>query len=803
MDEPSVAIPNGEHASRTTPPTVEQRRLPAQTESAWDATNAQDSTAVSEDPSAGARMGGSPVNLGAALSFGFVPKLQPPPPRAGDVPRNALVERLLTRHSENIIAIVAPPGYGKTTLMSQWSARQHRDVAWISLDGDDNDPGALLLDTAVAMARAGLVDPSVIGTLGSPADSIVSGLARLTPALTSMSRPLALVFDHVEAVDNPESLDLLNELAMRLPHDSRLAVGGRTLPPLPNALLRSRGGIVEVGVDELKMEADEASLLLERAGARTDALDVGWLVEQTEGWPAGLSLAALALRSGGQPPDGRLGVRGDDRLVGDYLRSEVLGHLDRFTVEFLTRTAILEHLSGPLCDAVRDSRGSQIILESLESAGLLLIPLDRHRGWYRYHRLFRELLLAELMRDEPDLVSTLHRRAADWLATNRMLERAIDHAQQAQDANRVAQLVTIAAQPAYATGRKTTARRWLEWFRSDGRLVAHPNVAVLGAILEALSGRPAASEGWKAAAEGSAESFADVLPDGSPIHAWLAYLRALTGRDGSAAMRGNAQAATASLSTASPFRAGALLLEGISYLLEGRNEIADPILARACDVGEYVNAAAATAAAFAQRALIAFSFAEWDRGASLAERGLDIIDRHHLGEYLEAAPVHTAVARAAIHAGDLPTARAHVFLAVRLRPLMSYAMPSTALFQLELARTHLQLGDVSGARTLLQDLNDNLSQQTGMGTLNDDANELRNTLAIARQHSIGASTLTVAELRVLPYLATHLSFREIGARLYVSQHTVKTQAIAIYRKLGVSSRSDAIDRAAEIGLLAR
>ncbi len=700
-----------------------------------------------------------------------------------------------------MVTLVAPPGYGKTTVLAQWSASQVRPVAWVSLDKEDNDPSVLLADAAAAMANAQLIEPTVLEKLRAPATSMFRGLGRITPALASMSTSMALVLDHVETIENPESLDLINELALRLPVGSQLAIATRTLPPLPTALMRSRGDVVEIGLGDLAMNIDEAKLLLDGAGARVDDADVERLVEQTEGWPAGLYLAALALRAGGRAPSEGFDLRGDDRLIGDYLRSEILSHLDAPSVEFLTRTSILDHLCGPLCDAVLDRHGSQTFLESLESSNLLLAPLDRHREWYRYHRLLRDLLAADLRRREPELVPLLHARAASWLATNRLPEPAIRHAQQAGRPEMVAWLVTAHAQPAYAAGRAATVRGWFDWFQTESQIESFPGVAVLGGLVEALSGRPAAAERWQAAAE--AGTFDGALPDGSPIEAWRSYLRALLCRNGVVEMRSDARAASETLAPASPLRAGALLLEGLSYVLEDEHDAADPILARAVDVGSYVGAAPATAAALAERAFVAIARRDWDLATQFAQRGTAIVHERDLGEYVEAAAVHIAAACTAIHGGQLDVARDCAARAARLRPLMTYAVPVTAQFQLELARTYLQLGDQSGARTILRELRENLNQRPGLGTLQRDADALHAALDTARHGSIGASTLSIAELRVLPYLPTHLSFRAIGARLYVSHHTVKTQAISIYRKLGVSSRGAAIDRAREIGLLDR
>jgi LuxR family transcriptional regulator, maltose regulon positive regulatory protein len=189
------------------------------------------------------------------------------------------------------------------------------------------------------------------------------------------------------------------------------------------------------------MDEGEARALLEAAGVGPSDADVTRLIDRAEGWPVGLYLAALALQAGSPQDRAGFGFTGDDRFMADYLRSELLAHLSPELVTFLTRTAMLERMCGPLCDAVLATKGSGEVLASLEGANLLLVPLDRRRAWYRYHQLFRELLLAELERREPELVGELHARAAAWYKANQLPEVTIDHAQAAGDPDRVARLV--------------------------------------------------------------------------------------------------------------------------------------------------------------------------------------------------------------------------------------------------------------------------------------------------------------------------------------------------------------------------
>jgi len=738
-------------------------------------------------------------------SFELVePKLHPPSGRPGLVPRTTLVEHLLASQATPFVCVVAPAGYGKTTLLAQWAARKGDRVAWVSVDPRDNDPVVLLSYVAAALDRVEPIDPGVFQALASPGAAILATVVpRFASAVSAMTAPVAVVLDHVELLDNLECLDAVAELAVRLPAGSQLLLASRRTPPLPVALLRAQGQMVEVGADQLAMDEREARALLEGAGVGLPDAEVAKLAGRTEGWPVGLYLAALALKAGGRQ-DGA-GFTGDDRFMADYLRSELLAHLPPELVEFLTRTAVLERLSGPLCDAVLDTSGSGRVLSSLEDSNLLLVALDRRQEWYRYHQLFRELLRAELERHEAELVQTLHARAAAWCEANGLPELAIDHAQAAGDADRVAQLVANLAQPAYAAGRVDTARRWMAWFEDQKLVEQYPPVAVLGAWLQALEGRPAGAERWADAAEHAAADRAPVgrtPPDGSTMESYLAMLRGLLCRNGLGQMRADVQAAMAGLSPASPWRTTGLLLEGVADLLKGRPDQADPILAHAVELGRRIGNLPAASIALAERCLVASGRHDWAQADTLAEQALAMLQTGRLNDYFISPLVHTVAARTALHRGDVPKAREHLVQAARLRPLLTYAIPVFAVQTLlEMGRSYLALDDAAGARTVLRQARGILQLRPDLGVLPQQAKELHAKLDTVRGGVPGVSTLTTAELRLLPLLATHLNFLEIGERLYLSKYTIKTQAASIYRKLGASSRSQAVQRLEEIGLL--
>ena len=724
-------------------------------------------------------------------------KFHPPVARPGIVARAALVNRLAAAQAP-VITIVAPPGYGKTTLLAQWAERVWPRVAWVSCDDGDNDPVVLLSALAVALDRIEPIDPAVFWALASSGAGITV-VPKFVSAITSMRLPVTVVLDHVEAVTNKRCLNTIAELALHLPLGWQFALASRTKVPLPTARLRVQGGIVEVGADDLAMSPEEASSLLEGAGVKPDVASTSELVQRTEGWPTGLYIAALAIRAGTRQSEVGFTFTGDDRYMGDYLRSELLDRVSGSEVSFLTRTAVLDRMCGSLCDAILGATASGRVLEEMESRNLLVVPLDRRREWYRYHHLFRELLQAELRRREPDLVRDLHSRAAEWYEANAMPEAAIEHAQAAGDHDRVARLVLELAQPVWAGGRVQTVLRWMEWLRDATSAEHYGAIAVHGSLIFALLGQPSAAERWAAAAE--RVSSAGTLPDGSTMESTLAYLRAILSRDGVDEMRRDAQIAWEGLSPASPYRATMLHTEGISYLVQGDHDRADPILAHAFDVATGANALPLAALILAERCIVAAQRDRWAEVATLAQRAVAIVEAGRFEDYWTSALVYAWAARAALHRGDIPKARYYVGRAARLRPLLTYALPVVSVQALlELARAYIALADPGGSAAVLGQVQEILQQRPDLGVLPKLAEELQSKLAKIKAVAVGASSLTAAELRLLPLLSTHLSFREIGERLHLSSNTVKTQAYSVYRKLGVSSRSGAVTRTRELGL---
>ena len=741
-------------------------------------------------------------------------KLRPPPARSGTILRSSLITQLVQEDSRPIVSVVAPPGYGKTTLLSQWAGRDERNFAWVSADEKDNDPKVLLSYVAAALDRVQPIGQRVFEALASPASSVPGSVVpRLGSALWSMTVPVVLILDDVHLLTNRECRDALSVLAGHVRPGSRLVLAGRGEPPLRIARLRAEGRLLEIGPDDLSLTLQDAATLLRAADVTLSEDDVAVLHQRTEGWPVGLYLAALYLREGGCVKRAAVSFSGNDRLVSAYMESEFLERISRRHRDFLSRTAVLERMSAPLCEAVLDIPGSGAVLADLAGSNLLLVPLDRRGEWYRYHHLFRDMLLAELKRQEPDLIPALLRRAADWCLLNDLHEEALDYFMAAGDVPGVAGLAEKLWLPTYWLGRRATVQRWLRWLDEQGGMERYPMVAVWASILSAAMARPAEAERWADALD--RWQYGDAAQPADPAaEAWAAVVRAGLCRHGAKQMCADADEAVQRFAAqqiagqrpalfqriAEPTPA---LFQGIARVLCGDLDGGDASLERAASAAEEVGAHEFLALALCERSLVAMARGEWNRVEVLAERASSALRRTGIAESYITPLVCAVEARAAMHRGDVPTARQHLINAQRLRSELTYALPHWAVqARIELIRVHLALADIIGARTLMREIDEVLRRRPDLGTLVGQAQLLRIQLAGELGPSVpGASALTIAELRILPMLATHLSFPEIGAELFLSPHTVKSQAMSLYRKLGVTSRSQAVARARDIGLL--
>jgi len=421
------------------------------------------------------------------LMFPFIhTKISIPPAPAFCVLRPQLLERLQRglQLGHRLLLISAPPGYGKTTLLGEWAHQEDVRFGWLALDEGDNDPTQFWQYFAAALARhiPGLLDP--IQTLLQndplhqlPVDLLLSVLINRLAQETS---PLVLVLDDYHTIHNPRIHATLVQLLARLPAAFHLALTSRSEPPLELPRLRARGQITEIHIDGLGFSKTEAAGFLNQfMHLELSEGQIDQLTQRTEGWAAGLQLAALALQSMDQnkTTDFIQSFGGSHRYIADYLTDEAFKRQLETVQDFLMKTSLLEKLTAPLCQFVTGLDDAQDMLEHLERTNLFLVPLDAERRWYRYHALWAEMLRNRLLHQQAEIVAEIHRRASAWFANNNMLDEAISHALAAGEPEIAANLLAPAAKAMVLRGGSATLQAWLDQLPEDC-VAARPALAI-------------------------------------------------------------------------------------------------------------------------------------------------------------------------------------------------------------------------------------------------------------------------------------------------------------------------------------
>ena len=392
-------------------------------------------------------------------------KLHAPRPRTGVVVRPRLADRVSAGVQSKLTLVSAPPGFGKSTLVGNWLAARAPGTAtaWLSLDADDNDPAMFWTYVLAALTTA-------IPTIGASTRSILEShqpqteIARraLINDLAAHPDDVVLILDDYHVIDRPEINDGVAALIDRLPPTVHIVIATRSDPPLPLSRLRARGELAEIRAADLRFTPDEAAAYLNGTmGLELGRADVAALETRTEGWIAALQLAALSVHGRDDVASFIASFAGDDRYIVDYLVDEVLARQSDDVRSFLLHTAVLDRLTGSVCDAVTGRTDGRAMLEALDRANLFLVALDDRRRWYRYHHLFADVLRARLLDELPDEVADLHLRASDWFEANGDRPDAIRHAIAGSDFERAATLVELATPEMQRTRREATLRRWM------------------------------------------------------------------------------------------------------------------------------------------------------------------------------------------------------------------------------------------------------------------------------------------------------------------------------------------------------
>lgn len=693
-----------------------------------------------------------------------------------------------------MVAVEAPAGYGKTIAVLLWAEADDRPFAWVQLTDADNDPVhlgrhiALALDALTPICDS---DARVIFGVGRSASlDIFPLLARLMT-----ETPTVLVLDDLHLLGGAEAIRGIEELARAASPVSQLVIIGRHLR-VHLGRHRVAGTVELLTPADLAMDVTEADELFQHGGVSLEADQVALLVDRTEGWPAGLQLAALAIGKG-QPYES---FSGADRLLGEYLVEEVIDATDDEMVEFLERSATLEYFDAELLDTLLERSDSGGQLAAVESSGnLFLVPLDTAGRRYRYHHLFRDLLRRRLRTRRPELAQRLESRASSLFEAMGDVDGAIRHAVGAQDNERAADLVLRATMSRFLDGRLGQIRDWLALLGADA-IDDHPSAAIATAWyavgcadldLVARACEAAEQSGWQGP-----------LADGSPsVRVALAMVRTFIASEGTHGVARDAEIVReAGGPECNPWWAMATATQGSAYSMLGDLELARARFdeALASNSGPYLEAAV-----LAHLALLALYEDDLAEAESLATRARRIADEHNLESFAPALVVYAVAGLAAAMSRRTEEARRAIVIAREILERIGDASPRTALLGLLLlAKANRALSALDDARIALREARRVRRRDPSATFLNVQLDELAHQLDTPDDLSpVDPQALTAAELRVLDALPTHLSLRQIAGELMISRNTVKSHTAAIYRKLAVSSRSDAVTEARRLGLL--
>jgi LuxR family maltose regulon positive regulatory protein len=734
----------------------------------------------------------------------LVTKFHPPDVRTETVLRDKLVERLRAGEGCRLTLLAAPAGYGKSTLLAEWRAAEagRRPVAWLSVDEADDDP-VVFWSYLVEATRRELpgFGEDAAAALRSPGVPIREVVLPLLVNELADGPPVVVILDDFHRIASRELHDDVWWLIERAPGSLQLVLSTRGTPPYPLATLRARGQIVELGQRDLAFSGQEAVTFLSANLGRFAPGDARVLATRTEGWPAGLYLAALSLGDGEDGHSLALAFDASNRHVSDFLAPVVLHTQAQDVQDFLLRTSVLERLAAPLCDHVLEQEGSARILRTLERSNLFLVELDDRREWFRYHHLFADLLRRELERRRSGAAAALRRRAYEWHRAAGNTDEAIDLALAAGMHEETGALIAAHWVDYVDAGRGATLLGWLDSL-PEAAVAKRPAVLLVRAWVLTLAARHAEADRVLAAAERLPDADAGPLPDGlSSVSATVALIRGLFAPRGVGAMLASARrAAELEPDPASPWRAVVCWAVGQALYWSGDDKSAQPWLEEASrQAGPYRRWIVAGLSR-ALLARIAAARGDLPEAERQARKAVEVIERRGLREAPQIAAVYTALGIVLAQQGRLADALDPLEHGVRLQ--------RTWGSELHLGSGLVALAPVVGAhgerereRALVAEARAIVERHPDPGILAGLLEATERPVAPPRLRRRGDPDLSEREITVLRLLTSGLTRREIGQELFVSYHTIHSHTKAIYRKLGVSTRAEAVARARELGVI--
>ncbi|MFC5266031.1 LuxR C-terminal-related transcriptional regulator [Kribbella qitaiheensis] len=709
---------------------------------------------------------------------------------------------MLAASDAPIGVVVAPPGFGKTTLLVQWQASSERPFAWLSLDDTDNDPVAFWSCLVASIDRvvpdfAHSVVPALSSMGGLALDAVV---ARILNELDALDEQIVLVLDDYHRITNRECHDTLALLLERLPSTLQLIISTRSDPPLPVARWRANGRVTELRAADLSFTDTEAAEALNRTwGLDLSAESIAILHERTEGWPAGLYLACLSVRGSSDPAALVADFGGATRLVIDYLMEVVLEQQGDELGTFLLDTSVLDGLCGPLCDAVTERDDSTTLLARLEHENLFIVALDDRRDWFRYHHLFAQALNEELSREHPERRPILHQRAGEWFEARGDFGQAIRHAFAGGDLDTAAALVATHSIDSLNLGRLATVSGWLATFprpivEADARLLL-VEAWISGLQGDAEGGLHAVSAAQRVGHDGE-------LPDGSgTVEESAALIRATFPWSDVGAMLSAARSAhTRQRERASPWQALAALDLGWALILAGAPDQAREPLMQAVTLASRSEQWVAAGDARALLAEISAAAADLEPAEAWIHDALEMATRHGYADLPQVGHYH--VVAGTIHARRGNDEEADRLISIGLRQMRGSWEPlHVAQALLSLAAVRHSLGARGEARAMLDEARALIDACHDPGSLRDRLKQATHALVPAYRRADQDTKLTERELEVLRVLAAGATEREAATKLFVSHSTIHSHTKSIYHKLGCTSRDEAVARVRELGLL--
>jgi LuxR family transcriptional regulator, maltose regulon positive regulatory protein len=718
-------------------------------------------------------------------------KLRPHLPAARLIERRRLLT-ILRDCPARIIALSAPAGAGKSTVLMQWAACERRPVAWLHLDRYDNDPAVLLVYLAIALSRATSLDLRELRVLDVP---MPSARRSVLPALANhigKADPFLLVLDDAHLIENPGCWDMIEILIDNLPPDAQVALGTRALPPLQIARLKASEDFAEFDMSALALDRSEVEELLRNFGLKAKDETVRALLGLTEGWATGLTLAALACNDRSLD-DWLPHIRGDQSDIAEYLTSEILENQLDDVHSFLLETSILDRLSPAICRSVSGRADAAKMLEDIAHANVFLVRLDDRRRSYRYHHLFAEYLQTEFGRVAPVAKIAAHRKAATWYRSHGAIEQSVRHSLLAGDTDDAADLVSATWTRYIDRGHLGTAANLLTGFTEE-QIAGHTALAIIAGWLTVTEGASRmAAERLRAACTLTAEG--PSFDGAASLRSSQLLLRTIVAPDGIGRMHADAaEAMLLESGSRSGWRANALVALGTACWMTGATPRGVTLLEQAA----VESRPGSMTMAMASLSLLALALRDDGHecdAARAADAAFEIAAEMDAETRFVSLPAHLARAQSLADRND-PEASISLRRASAMWTLAEHMPWMRLLAAVIIGEVHIVLGDLPAARRWADTADAALAAYSDAGILRERVERLR---AAARRDL--AVPITPAELRILRLLPTHLSTSEIAARLFVSPNTVKTEISSVYRKLEASSRTEAVEAASDLGLI--